>query len=452
MEQFEYQGFWWLPQAPEERVPGTLTFDPVKGATLSLLGSFEKGLGNRHVLLQPQLILGFSSKGKPITLLGCAETKSVRNLGSPGLPLSTFRADTVFVGHHFHKEEEVGFEKLSVEFLHLDEWADISGFELKIPKDQTLHPMAIEHKRPGTVTASVGEAEISLGFRAKLKESNPLVRWASLHQTAYLAVEYPERRAFDELSKIVHHLRNFLTLGVGRPVRPLAILGRVGPEGERPVEVYYRPVGTTDSAEKKVFPPQMLFAFHDLPGGLELPLNNWLDKAEILEPVYQLYFGTVYNPRAYLEQRFLGLIQAVESYHRRVMPTTDLPEEEHERRKEEILEAVPDHHRDWLGGKLEYSNEPGLGRRIKEVIRKYPESLYPIAGGNKKKREKFVRKVVDTRNYRTHFDEKLEDRAAWGEELYRISQKLKLVLEVCLMGEIGFEDDQIRELLSKRLV
>lgn len=188
----------------------------------------------------------------------------------------------------------------------------------------------------------------------------------------------------------------------------------------------------------------MLFTLHDLPGGLDRALGTWFERAEVLDPVYQLYLGTVYNPNAFLEQRFLNLVQALEAYHRRAMPTTDLPEEEHERRKEEILSAVPDHYQ-WLEGKLWYSNEPGLGKRLKDIIRKYPESAFPITGSNSDERGKFVRKVVDTRNYRTHFDESLEGRTARGEELYRISEKVKRLMEMSLMGEIGFGDDEIRK-------
>jgi len=42
MTHFEKQGYWWLPENPTLRVPGTLTFDPETGGKLSLLGSFEQ--------------------------------------------------------------------------------------------------------------------------------------------------------------------------------------------------------------------------------------------------------------------------------------------------------------------------------------------------------------------------------------------------------------------------
>lgn len=41
MEGFEYRGYGWLPDTPDNRVPGTLVFDPEEGATLDLLGSLR---------------------------------------------------------------------------------------------------------------------------------------------------------------------------------------------------------------------------------------------------------------------------------------------------------------------------------------------------------------------------------------------------------------------------
>jgi hypothetical protein len=67
MEEFEYQRYWWLPDGPEKRVLGTLKFDPEGGATLNLLGSFN-GLEGATVPLEPNLILGFLSNGRSITL------------------------------------------------------------------------------------------------------------------------------------------------------------------------------------------------------------------------------------------------------------------------------------------------------------------------------------------------------------------------------------------------
>lgn len=39
---FEYKGQWWLPEKPENRLFGTLSYDPIKGAKLAIFGSFAE--------------------------------------------------------------------------------------------------------------------------------------------------------------------------------------------------------------------------------------------------------------------------------------------------------------------------------------------------------------------------------------------------------------------------
>ena len=167
-----------------------------------------------------------------------------------------------------------------------------------------------------------------------------------------------------------------------------------------------------------------------------------------MDPVYRLYLGTVYNPQMFLAQRFLNLVQALEAYHRRTTTTLDLPEDEHEKRMEAILGAVPEEYREWLEGKLQYSNELNLRKRIKHIFAEHPQTVDSVVGSSSKAKKIFVNKVIDTRNYRTHFDESLKDRAARGEELHRINDKLGHLMEMCLMAEIGFEDDEIKNAVT----
>ena len=41
MKSFELNGYWWLPSNPDNIIAGTLSFDPINGGFLSLLGSFQ---------------------------------------------------------------------------------------------------------------------------------------------------------------------------------------------------------------------------------------------------------------------------------------------------------------------------------------------------------------------------------------------------------------------------
>lgn len=68
-----------------------------------------------------------------------------------------------------------------------------------------------------------------------------------------------------------------------------------------------------------------------------------------------------------------------------------------------------------------------------------------MVGTKGEARAEFVQKVVATRNYQTHFDENKKDKAARGKEFHHVAQQLKLLLEACLMEEIGFGPGETRD-------
>ena len=111
IEKFEYKGYWWLPNKPQTKISGTLTFNPDEGAILDLEGSF-KDIGGLNRLLRPEVTLGESLDGKNITLLNCVETKT--NLHIPGYLTMSFLAVVVLVGAHFQSKDIIKFKKLSI--------------------------------------------------------------------------------------------------------------------------------------------------------------------------------------------------------------------------------------------------------------------------------------------------------------------------------------------------
>jgi hypothetical protein len=63
--------------------------------------------------------------------------------------------------------------------------------------------------------------------------------------------------------------------------------------------------------------------------------------------------------------------------------------------------------RDWLEEKLEYSHEPNLAKRLREVMARCAQVSRRIVG-NSKARGSFAWKVVETRNFETHLDRSKE--------------------------------------------
>ena len=72
MKGFEHTGFWWDPRDPDTRWPGTLTFDPVAGATLTRTIAFHPSqlLGTSQEF---DILHGETTGALKITLLHCFE-------------------------------------------------------------------------------------------------------------------------------------------------------------------------------------------------------------------------------------------------------------------------------------------------------------------------------------------------------------------------------------------
>ena len=134
----EWAGLWWLPEAPDERLPGVMRYDGRGGLSLSLIGAFEERIFRQ---LAPgvkdelegvrvwDVIYGVAQQ-REITLLGCIRTKSRRRIcarvESPDT--QTVSATTAIIGAHVSGREDAAFEaaEISVEDLML--WAASSVF------------------------------------------------------------------------------------------------------------------------------------------------------------------------------------------------------------------------------------------------------------------------------------------------------------------------------------
>lgn len=453
IEKFEYIGIWWLPNKPKKEVWGTLRFTHTKGATLELMGSFKDNIQDMNKMLEADIILGVSSNRKEITLYKCFETKYNLPLVSTELSTSSFYVSMIFIGAHFQKPEDIKFRNLSVHYSYLDEWVNISGFGISLPFEKK--EIIIKYNPPEPIQATINkDYKIFINVRATPPPISFVQKEACIKQETYIKIEPSEEKSFEEYMNIVQHLRNFLSLGIMEPVQPLAIKGTtesnkiiIGKDiTDYPsVDIFYK-LSELPDMSKRLMPFDVLFTFRDISEQFESFLKNWFKKIELLEPIYNLYFGTLYNPRMYLENRFLSLVQAIESYHRRVIKNYELPEDRHKKRIAEILNVVPNNHKKWLKWQLKYSNESALRQRLSDILKQNSKVIDEFIDDKKL----FIDKITDTRNYLTHYDLSLKEKSVAGEELYRLIERLKIIIEICLLKELGFDFENIKEVISRK--
>jgi hypothetical protein len=429
IESFEYKGIWWPFDNPSNQVSGTLTYIPNQKASLDLVGFIDK----------PEIIHGVSSSGKKITLYNFYSIHTHHNY--PGFETSEYMPGTILVGEHFSKE--IAFTSVSINYSSLDDWVGAGGFKESKPPE-----ICVKYKKPGRTTAKLNDIyTISIDYSFSMEHS--FGKYVNMKQTAYVIAESSEEKPLDDYKKIMHQTMNFLTLAIREPVYPLSINARTKSmdSATESIIIYYTRFNIPNMF-KSIHQLKMLFTFRDISKSFDLYLKNWFHKSDLLQPAFDLYFDTMYTSRLTIQTKFLYMVQALEAYHRRkeTMVQFDLPEEEHSMRIERIIGTVPPEHKEWLIKQLEYSNQAYLSKRITEILALYEEAVKDFLP-SKAKRKDFVGKVTYYRNTLTHYDAKNEPPRV--EDLYDVYLKVKKIVELCLLTELGFDTGDILRLLKK---
>ncbi len=406
----------------------------------------------------PPLILGFSNTGKCITLYNCQLTRTTGNF--PGFFTSSLIAERAFIGVHFKATEEIKFKSLSVHYAHLDEWVDKPGFNVD-HGEEDRGKLTVRYERPDPVKTKVGDYEIAIVIGQGFSYNR--LKQVKITQKAWILFSPEQGRPLDDYLDIIYHVQNFLSLAMTKPTYPLAVHGTTeasretsadGKERYAPVEILYQ-VPFLQTEIRPLHSPDILFDLPSIQDQFETYITNWINKADLLKPIYDLYFSTLYNPHMFLESWFLSLTQAIETYHRRRFGGKYQSDEEYrDGLYRKFIEVIPPDLDDGFKqslkrGKLLYANEFSLRKRLRDITDRLSKELAINFIGLEGSREEFANKVHNTRNYLTHYDPELESKAATGQELYNLTIKLRTLLEMCLLEELGFSFASIRDMTFK---
>ena len=96
-------------------------------------------------------------------------------------------------------------------------------------------------------------------------------------------------------------------------------------------------------------------------------------------------------------------------------------------------------------GPLDYANEPSLKDRLNEIFKEYYEFIFFF----KIKKDQFIRDVVNTRNFHTHYSENLKKKTLTGANLHEATRKLRAILQLIFLLELGFDRDGINKFAGK---
>jgi hypothetical protein len=340
-----------------------------------------------------------------------------------------FRAACLLVGKHFSSVEEISFNSALVAYSNLEEW---SCFRFTRPcKSDSPDCFRIEVPNQ---RATLFRTNAAGPIRELSREAYAVSRFArrvvKFRPNAEFKIELNNATDLKGFFSLLGDLGQFTTMLIGEPsyLKKVRFL-----ESAVAIDAFFR---SDVQKETEASAPVMCFPLADVHGIIQMLAENWFNSL----PVYDLLFGTLFNRDSFVQTKFLNLVQAIESFHRRVLGGTYLSHDEYAAIQSALSVAVPagvpDPLKRRLSDSINYANEYSLRKRLKEL-------LFGLDGGTVESLKisdvaGITELIVKTRNYLTHFDEESKtslvgDIAA----MHYMNERLTALLFILVLKRLG---------------
>lgn len=442
-------GFWKVNNFGEE-YGGDLYVNQSKGVITLELHIPNKGAPLSYLTLPLSIdfITGSTINGAEITLINCRRYKTQSLVGSE--EIFGYTAHFLVNGHSFNSIDKIVFSKVSFRLTNLLKWGDISKYEVNFIDgyDFQLLSRFIEP----ILLFSNDNIKISyIVLRNRLSIGSIMKEELILKQEPYIIIESKVDQPIDFFIEKLLGIKRIIELATGCNSNIVEIkcetskitkkYGNHIIPSEFDVFHHYSQEGSNSSNRKYEF----LFNMNDLINNANL--SEWFNKYELLEPVFELYIEDLNNKDLSLNRRFLNLVQALETYHSRIVCNGTLLD--YKRRVEEILIDVASvnklKHEEHL--LADCNSKITLKARIYDLLLANFNIFFYTAGIS---RNQFPKKIADTRNYLTHYDIRKKDRALNGQDLADAYFILKIILEYYIMLELGFNNDFTHDKIKEK--
>ena len=131
-EEIKKSGYFWLPSAPERKIPGTLNISDGGEIELEVVGLFDESVEgwNKAINGEDELerIVGDIEEYGAVTLDDCFYKNSNFSLG--GISKSLIRVNKAFLGFAYDDKEPILFNTFRFSVEGIDEWVGLSGIKV----------------------------------------------------------------------------------------------------------------------------------------------------------------------------------------------------------------------------------------------------------------------------------------------------------------------------------
>lgn len=397
----EWQGKWWLPDLPDKPFDGTATYTPESGLRLTIKG-FLPNIFRKNKKEFYEVILGNAERGVKITLLNCTFSHNAI--------IGLFSPRYLIEGIHFSSGKEALLHRVSVSFNSLTNWAGVTGFGNS--EDETEGHFVIRYKKhPGKTIYNKDKLKFVLRSKLSFSANRGHTFREIVEEETIMSIESRRKYHIEKFFDAIFSLVKFLSLAIGGAAHPRKISGLIGIYAKKynnktSVEIFPSlAVAPTD--EKPIYISEMPFPFYKLQSRSQEILSKWIQTQTKYQRLLGVYVSTISTKNMYTDRRFIAYLNILEG----------LFNVKHRRNRRNFKHKIVS----LLSENCE----------VLDKMHTSPEDFFDLP------------KLINTRNYYTHYDPRLESNILRGEDFYRTIERLKILFEICIWRELGLDANDI---------
>jgi hypothetical protein len=442
MHERTLEGRWWLPDTPNNKYGGRLSFSSSTGCRLKIFGALLDGdlLSLREVRV-PVIHGSVSSNetGSDITLFDCRRI-GVRTHGDSHE--QDLRPAVAALGPHLSSEKLLSVRVAELSFTQLPSWLLVSGFSIKFhqktwksgqPLKYTLKYRPVRLQK---IVTPIGKIKFNLRSLPPIfpTRTYPLQEYVGLEVRPHKATPFREFKR-----RTLWYLQNFLTFATNRRNTVKGVFVKIG----RRTDVYELLFDHAFESDEPAHPIEMLFSYPQIVSRASEVFTRWIEIYDRLGPALNAIYSVLYGNIGQTDIEFLNVVQAAESYDRRMHGETIITAEEHQTRVAAILAASPEEHRVWLEGKLDRSEKPFLNERLARLFDRPGKAFWSRMFSSKAKMKSQLWRIAEWRNTLSHVT---SDAASITENLafmHEAMNQLIAAIKANLLLDLQFSEDEL---------
>lgn len=413
---FEYKGYWWKPDDPDNKVAGVLTYKPGESITLELIGTFNKENDAVVSFLnksEESVIHGALGNAKKVTLLKCHPSGSV-NLSS-FFPIIRYTCIYCFIGRCYSGMDEEGDFRMTVHFPELSYWCHPGVLRETFMKNKEqkgqIISLSFEALFGGKTLADV---ELDDGYTIQLKAGaslggDPALLSNEIGQSSWLEISRNEKVSFNQLLSHIYKFEEFLSIATMRVVESSEITiydeeyYQEYNDGEKHHHgVYFFSSHWKGKDNEKVDTLKFLFGYDDIKDRLGEMMRLWYADKNDMYPVRSNLVDSLEKKRVFSNMDFLILARALDGYC------------------------------------IRSKYKGSITNRMKAVIEKFSDIT-------RIKRDNInVEELVDSRDYYAHFmPRERKQHILDGFDLHGLTQKVRRLVICSVLSDLGMDNTAI---------